>query len=138
MQSAARAYMKTQVNTTSQESLVLMLYDGALNFLKSARERMLEKDYAQKGILISNALDVIAELDGSLNREKGGEVSENLHKLYILCHSRLLKANMNMDVEQLDEVITMLSDLRSAFAQIMPKGPTQTNASPKLAGSFAR
>ena len=138
MQSAARAYMKTQVNTTSQESLVLMLYDGALNFLKSARERMLEKDYAQKGILISNALDVIAELDGSLNREKGGEVSENLHKLYILCHSRLLKANMNMDVEQLDEVITMLSDLRSAFAQIMPKGPAQPNVSPKLAGSFAR
>ena len=138
MQSAARAYMKTQVNTTSQESLILMLYDGAVKFLKRARERMLAKDYAEKGILISKALDIISELDSSLNQEKGGEVSENLHKLYILCRTRLLKANMNMDVEQLDEVITMLSDIRSAFAQILPHGAAQAKPASTRGNLYAR
>ncbi len=141
MHKAAQAYFETQVNTTSQGKLLLMLYDGAIKFLAQAKAKIAEKDYAQKGILISKAIDVISELDSSLNPAKGGELAEKMHGLYFFCNTRLLKANMDMDPSLIDEVIKILSGLRSAYAQIIPgeaaaldadkdQGPKKTTATP--------
>ncbi len=118
MLKAAKAYLSTQINTTSQGEVLLMLYEGAIKFLSQAKQRMREKNYAEKGILISKALDVIAELDGSLNAEKGGELAQNLHKLYFYCNTRLLRANLEMNEEYVDEVIKILEAMRTAFKQI--------------------
>lgn len=122
----AKAYFQTQVKTTTQGDLLIMLYDGAIKFLNQAKVKMVEKDYAQKGILISKAIDVIAELDGSLNSEKGGEVAQNLHNLYFFCNTRLLKANLEMNTEIVDEIIRILEGLREAFNQIKHEAPTIT------------
>ncbi len=119
MQKAAHAYLQTQVTTTTQGELLLLLYDGAIKFLNQAKEKIAERDYAGKGILISKALDIVNELDGSLNLEKGGELAENLHKLYFYCSTRLLNANLKMDVTFIDEVIKILSGLRAAYGQIV-------------------
>jgi flagellar secretion chaperone FliS len=119
MQSAAQAYLKTKVTTTSPAHIVLMLFDGAITALERSKEKIAARDYAQKGILISRAMDIIAELDGSLNGQKGGELAQNLHSLYVYCNTRLLAANMNMDSAIVDEIISILSELRSAFSQIM-------------------
>lgn len=115
MQTAVKNYLQTQVSTTTQGDLVIMLYDAALKFLHQAREKILEKNYAQKGILISKALDILAELQGSLNVNKGGELAERLQKLYFFCSSRLLTANLKMDVDKIDEVVGILTGLRDAF-----------------------
>ncbi|WP_462323343.1 flagellar export chaperone FliS [Desulfoplanes sp.] len=117
---AAKAYLKTQVTTTSQEELVIMLYDAAIKFLNRAKVKIEEKDMAQKGILISKTLDIIAELDGSLNAKQGGDLAQNLHKMYFYCNSRLLLANVKLDTVIIDEVIHILSEFRSAFAEILP------------------
>ncbi|NHZ47498.1 flagellar export chaperone FliS, partial [Nitratidesulfovibrio liaohensis] len=119
MQKAAHAYLQTQVTTTTQGELLLLLYDGAVKFLNQAKEKIAERDYAGKGILISKALDIVNELDASLNLEKGGELAENLHKLYFYCSTRLLNANLKMDVAFIDEVIKILSGLRGAYGQIV-------------------
>lgn len=114
----AQAYLKTQVTTTTQDHLVVLLYDGAINSLEKSKLKMAQRDFAQKGILISRALDVISELDCSLNSQKGGAIAQNLHALYVYCGTRLLTANMNMDPIIIDEIIGILSKLRSAFAEI--------------------
>ena len=119
MQKGAQAYFSTNIATTDQGQLLLMLYDGALKFLAQAREKMLERDMAGKGILISKTIDIVNELASSLNMEKGGTLAENLNNLYFLCTARLLQANAKLDVEQLDSVVNILSGLRSAYAQIV-------------------
>ncbi len=119
MQKAAHAYLQTQVTTTTQGELLLLLYDGAIKFLTQAKEKIAERDYAAKGILISKALDIVNELDASLNMEKGGELAQNLHKLYFYCSTRLLNANLKMDVAFIDEVVKILSGLRGAYGQIV-------------------
>jgi flagellar secretion chaperone FliS len=124
VRNAAQAYLKTKVTTSSQSHLVIMLYDGAITALEQAKEKILERDYARKGLLISRAMDVIAELDCSLNSQKGGEIAQNLHSLYFYCSTRLLSANMNLDTAILDEVIAILSGLRSAFAEIIGQEAT--------------
>ena len=133
MHKAANAYRQTQVTTTSPGHLVVLLYDGAITFLEQAKVRITEKNYAQKGILISQALDVIAELDSSLNTERGGEIAQNLHGLYMYCNNRLLQANLKMDTAIIDEVITILDSFRSAFAEI---SNTQPPIMPKPAAAY--
>ena len=119
MQKASVAYMQTQITTTNQGELLLMLYEGAINFLCQAKDEIEKKNYAEKGMLISKAMDIIAELDGSLNMEKGGELSKNLHQLYMFCNSHLLKASIKMNAKFVDDVINILEGLRSAYAQII-------------------
>lgn len=119
MHQAAKAYFETQITTTSPGKVLLMLYDGALNYLAQAKERIDAKDPAGKGILISKALDVINELASSLNAEKGGDLAANLTQLYFYCNKRLFMANLKMDNAIIDEVMTILSGIRSAYAQIL-------------------
>jgi len=119
MQKGAQAYLSTHIATTDQGQLLLMLYDGALKFLAQAREKMLARDMAGKGMLISRAIDIVNELASSLNMEKGGTLADNLNNLYFLCTARLLQANAKLDVAQLDSVVSILTGLRSAYAQII-------------------
>jgi flagellar protein FliS len=133
---AANAYMQTHVTTTTPGHIVVLLYDGAITFLEQAKEEIEAKNFAKKGILISQALDIIAELDGSLNNEKGGELSQNLHRLYMYCNTRLLRANLKMDTSIINEVIGILSSFRSAFAEISKSQPHP--APPKAAAYYAR
>ena len=119
MNKAAHAYFQTKVGTTDQGQLLLMLYDGALKYIQQARTKMLAKDFAGKGIMISKVIDIVNELAASLNMDKGGSLAVNLNNLYLLCTARLLRANLKMDVESLNSVETILSGLRGAYAQII-------------------
>ena len=119
MRQAARVYMETQVTTTSQGQVLIMLYDGAIKFLTQAKAHIRAKDYVKKGILISNAIDIINELASSLNSEKGGDLAANLNQLYFYCNKRLFMANSRMDIAPIDEVIKILGGIRSAYAQII-------------------
>lgn len=119
MNKAANAYFQTKMTTTDQGQLLIMLYDGALRYLAQARDKILAKDYAAKGVLISKVIDIINELSASLNMEKGGSLATNLNNLYVLCTARLLQANLKMNIESLDSVTQILSGLRSAYAQIV-------------------
>ncbi len=125
MHRAANAYLSTQVHTTSKGELLIMLYDAAIKFMKQAKVKIRDKDYAAKGVLISKAIEVIAELAASLNKEKGGELADNLNQLYLFCNTRLLQANMNMDTDKLDEVIKIIEGISSAYKEIIPKEDDQ-------------
>ena len=136
MNKAANAYFQTKVSTTDQGQLLIMLYDGALRYLAQARDKILAKDYAAKGVLISKVIDIINELSSSLNLEKGGSLATNLNNLYILCTARLLQANLKMNIESLDSVTQILSGLRSAYAQIVDT-PEAKKAASEIAAKLA-
>jgi flagellar protein FliS len=135
MSKAANAYLATQVTTTSQGRLLVMLYDAGIKFLKQAKEYMLAKDYAKKGILISRAIDIISELASSLNKEKGGQIAENLQALYTYCNFELARANLRMDAAKLDEIVNILTNLRDAYAQILPTVEGEGSPAGRVAGA---
>lgn len=120
MTNPARAYLATQVETTTQGELLIMLYEAAIKFLKRAKIEIDNKDYAKKGIYISKAMAIIHELAESLNKEKGGDITPRLNQLYMFCTSQLIKANIRLDNKMIDDVIRILDGLRSAYAQIVP------------------
>ena len=130
MANPARAYLATQVETTTQGELLIMLYEAAIKFLKRAKVEIDNKDYAKKGIYLSKAMAIIHELSECLNKDKGGEITPKLGSLYQFCTSQLIKANIRLDKKMIDDVIRILDGLRSAYAQIVPmhegKAPVET------------
>ena len=135
---ASQAYFQTRATTTSQGEVVILLYDGAISFLNRAIDQMKVNNYAEKGILISKALDVINELDSTLNHDKGGSLANNLHSLYLFCSTSLLKANLKMDIELVTKVIQILTGLKSAFQDIVNTPEAKAAAQETIMGQRAQ
>lgn len=120
---ALSAYSKvgieSDVATASPHKLISMLFEGALLSVAAARSHMMRKNIAAKGAAISRAIGIIDEgLKVSLDDKVGGELAQNLKALYeYMCH-RLLEANLQNDVEKLNEVGRLLSDLKGAWDAI--------------------
>lgn len=119
MINATQSYRQAQVNTVGRADITLMLYDGLLRFLDLAAEKMEQKQIQEKGNYISRALDIINELDSTLNMEKGGEVSKGLHQLYLITNKNLLMANLKNDLAVLKSVRSNMQVVRDAFFQAM-------------------
>jgi flagellar protein FliS len=117
-QLAQQHYITTQVGTADRLQLVIMLYDGAISFLGQAREKMAAQDAAAKGLLIGRALDIIAELNASLNFQASQELATNLFHLYNFMTSHLSRANSNWDLKALNEVMEMLQQLRESWVEV--------------------
>jgi len=122
-QAASKSYaaldLETSINSASPHKLILMLYEGAISSLHKARIFMQEKQTAQKGQEISRAISIIDEgLASCLNEEQGGDIAKNLASLYEYMSFRLMQANIHNNVEWLDEIIKLLTDLRGAWEQI--------------------
>ena len=120
-QCAHQQYLATQVNTADRLQLVVMLYEGAISFLRQARERIQAQDPVGKGLYLGKALDIIAELNASLNFPEGGEVAANLFRIYNFMSAHLTRANLNWDAEAVEEVIGMLETLREGWADVVKK-----------------
>lgn len=119
MINATQSYRQAQVNTVGRADITLMLYDGLLRFLDLAAEKMEQKQIQEKGNYISRALDIINELDSTLNMEKGGEVSKGLHQLYLITNKNLLMANLKNDLAILKSARNNMQVVRDAFFQAM-------------------
>jgi flagellar protein FliS len=112
------AYKTTAVVTQSRSRLVVMLYEGAIKFLRLAIKKLEEKDYAAKGYYINKAQDIINELNAVLNMESGGELSMSLRKLYTFMTRHLSEANVKKDPNMIKEVIDMLEELLQGWKSI--------------------
>lgn len=122
-------YRNVIANTTeSKEKILLILYESALTAVRIAQRGIEEKNPKLKGENISRVLTILTELDCALDREKGGELAENLSALYHYSMDRLGIANIRNDPEALKEVERLLAELYEGF-----KGAAQQNAGPVYA-----
>lgn len=109
-----QSYRQTQVETADQATLLLMLYSGALKFLRQAREAMEDDDFQETNRLLGRVQDILCELMGSLNPDLP-EISGSLFQLYEYMHYQLVQANVKKDPALIDEVTRMLNTLLEAW-----------------------
>jgi flagellar protein FliS len=120
-QPQVNAYKRNEVYTADPGTVLLMLYQGAIDFLKKAKERLGEGDLAGKGTYISKAHAIISEFISSLNHDVGGDLSRNLEDLYRFMLDRLVQAHVGNDSKPLDEVVSLLETLQQGWQQAVPK-----------------
>jgi flagellar secretion chaperone FliS len=113
-----RDYMRSKVETASKTQLVMMLYDGAIRFLTIGREKMLAGDIEAQNSYICKAQRILGELISTLDHQAGGEIADNLNRLYIYMLQRLVEANVNDQPEAVEEAIELLRELRAGWEQV--------------------
>jgi flagellar protein FliS len=115
---AKQAYAESSVLTASPERLVVMLYDGAIRFLRQAAHAMREGTPEQANDRLARANAILTELNCALDVERGGEVAERLRMIYLFCKRHTADANLHRDPAGLDAVVKLLGELRDSWAQI--------------------
>lgn len=98
--------------------LILMLMDGALERLAMARGCLERGDIAQKAALLQRTVGIIAELRASLDLPRGGPMAANLDDLYDYMERQLVRANSENRGAGLDEVSSLLNEIRSAWVAV--------------------
>ena len=112
------AYQDTAVTTQSKGRLIVLLYDGAIKFMKLAIKELQAGNYEAKGRYIIRAQDIINELNAVLDMDAGGEVAVNLRKLYCFMNNRLSQANVERNPQMIREVIALAEELNQSWKAI--------------------
>ena len=115
-----QAYAESSVLTASPGQLVVMLYDGAIRFLRQSAEHMRAGDRERARERMRRAEAVIDELNGTLDMTYG-DIAERLRAIYLFSKRRLIRANLDFDPAKVDGVARMLAELRDAFAQVVER-----------------
>lgn len=123
LQTRAAAYARIAVETGVANArpieLVVMLYDGALLSIACAKQHMAAGNVEAKGQSLSKAIEIITNgLKASLNLEVGGELAGRLAALYDYMCQRLVYANVHDSALTLDEVRSLLVELKEGWEEI--------------------
>jgi flagellar protein FliS len=124
----AKAYQRVGVDPgvdgSDPHTLVLLLFDGALEAIKHAQGHLAAGRVLEKGQALAKAARIVEEgLKASLDRQAGGALAQQLAALYDYATLRLLQANLRNDAKALAEVTKLLGDLRDTWAKIGKSAP---------------
>ena len=109
--------LQKQIETASKEELTLMLYEGGIKFLNQAIIALEKNDYVKANNLIQRTEDIVREFQITLDHKY--EISKSLDSLYEYMHHRLVEANMQKDIEILNEVLGMFREMRDTWKEAM-------------------
>lgn len=112
------AYQDAAITTQSKGRLIVLLYEGAIKFMKLAIKELETDNYEAKGRYIGRAQDIINELNAVLDMDGGGEIAANLRRLYSFMNGRLSEANTKRDPQMIREVITLMEELSQSWKAI--------------------
>ncbi|QEC46831.1 flagellar export chaperone FliS [Baekduia soli] len=112
-----QAYRDSAVLTASPEQLVVMLYDGAVRFLRQGEVAMGEGAVLHAGAKLTRAEAIIDELLATLNMDTG-EIAERLQAIYVFCKRTLIEARIQRSAEKIGQVAALLTSLREAWAKL--------------------
>lgn len=113
----AREYEHNSVFTATPEELTLMLYNGAVKFIKQTEFYIQDKAYDKANESCIKAQNIIHELMSTLDMKY--DISAQLYSLYEYIHRRLMEGNMKKDTEILREARGFVEELRSTWEQAM-------------------
>ncbi|NTU31048.1 flagellar export chaperone FliS [Brevibacillus sp. HB1.1] len=117
LQNAAQTYQSNQVTTATPADLTLMLYNGALKFIKQAKAALEEKDVIKAHEASLKVQNILYELMSTLNSDYG--ISKEFSKLYEYMLQRTIEANMRKDVRILLEVEELFVQFRDTWKEAM-------------------
>ncbi|MGA1862956.1 flagellar export chaperone FliS [Deferribacter thermophilus] len=121
MKNPIKTYLKNEIEGATKGKLVLLLYDGAIKYMKLACKYIDDKNIPEAHLNIVKAENIIYELMSTLNMEAGGEIAENLLKLYDFMVYQLIMANKDKDKSKIESVIKIMMILREGWKQIVDK-----------------
>ena len=130
---AIDSYGQVKVSTGASQSnnveLIQMLFDGLIESLSTAKGHIQHNNVTEKSKAIARASRIVLGLQGALDFEKGGDLAANLNELYNYTIRRLLHVNARNDLVALDEILGLMTEIRSAWETVPALIPRAATAS---------
>ena len=106
--------------TVAKTRQIVMLYDGAIRFIKQAQTAIMEKRVEDRFRLLVRASDVIVGLQNCIDFENGGKVAHTLHGFYTNISMRILSVNLHPkeSMALCDGIIDELKQMRDTWDSI--------------------
>ena len=111
------AYRKTHVMTANKETILLMMYSGAIRFVKRAITASEANQIEEKAKFVSKTQEIITELRSTLNFEVGGDIARQLDGLYAYLSRKLAEGSTENNTVHFKEVLTILTTLNEGWEQ---------------------
>ncbi|TVY09387.1 flagellar export chaperone FliS [Paenibacillus cremeus] len=108
-------YLETSIQTATPAQLLIMLYDGAIRFCRSAIEAVNQKKYEEAHNFFVRTQDIVMEF--AITLDKKAPMAEQLLSLYDYFIFRLTEANTQKVVEPAQEVLAHLMELKETWIQ---------------------
>ncbi len=108
---AFQQYRNQSIMTATPEELTLMLYNGCIKNILISKSCIDKNNISGANNSIIKAQLIIEEFIATLNMDI--PISENLSKIYDYIHNRLVEANISKNIEILDEILDLVTDLRN-------------------------
>ncbi|ETT41081.1 flagellin-specific chaperone flis [Paenibacillus sp. FSL R5-192] len=109
-------YRKSSVQTSSPGQLLIMLYDGAIRFVRTALDGLGTKDYEKVSLNLGKAQTIVSELAVTL--DQSSDIAENLNALYEYINFLLIDANTKKTSEPAEEALGYLKELKETWVQV--------------------
>jgi len=130
---SADAYLTQRVMGASPEQQAALIMEAGQRHLGKAVQALNRKDISGAASSLTRVLDAITEATLRLNYEDGGELVENLEKLYDGWTRELVAAGHLKDSRRLAVVAEQMGDIRQAWEQLHEKKTgTVLGASPSF------
>jgi flagellar protein FliS len=115
MNRAAQVYRQRAVETATPVGRVVLLYGAAIGSVRRAIDAIAAADVEKRVSEMNHVLAVLAELQGTLDFERGGEVARSLDRFYEAMRTRALQGSMCSSAETLELLATQLHQMREAW-----------------------
>ncbi len=126
------SYLQSKVMGADALELITMLYDRAIVALNIAKDSILKglnepETVTKKAKELGKATDILYYLNDILDKQRGGEIAENLSIIYTTLANELVRANLFNDVEIIEKCISILNNLKSAWEDIKKQAKESQN-----------
>ncbi len=118
LESYSTASTASQAAVANRVELIQMLFDGLIDSLSAARGHIEHNAIEEKSKALTRASRILVGLQGALDFQQGGDLAANLHELYAYAIRRLMHVNARNDLEALQEVHSLMSEVREAWRAV--------------------
>jgi flagellar protein FliS len=102
----------------SPNRMVAAIFDETISVLHEAKDAIASGDIETRCNAVSMAHELVGTLYLCLDTDRGGEVAENLGRIYGFILQRLHRINFENDQTTADEVIDLLQPLRDSWLEL--------------------
>lgn len=135
---ASNIYKMQRILTAPGVKLVAMLYDKAIDSLKDAVHAIEVGNIQARWNANLRAQEILTHLSATLDHSRGGEIAENLDRLYRFMLARLFLVDVNNDPKPALDVIALLEPLRASWHELANQGPAPIAEAPTASDALSK
>lgn len=132
-----KKFIKNMVDSASPEQLIVILYNGCLQWLAMAKKE-LEKSKEEKVPNWTNfshqmkmSVNIVEHLQDSLNHDINQQFADQLFNLYEFLKSHLMRANIEKSQDKIDFCIKIIGDLKNGWQEGINKLNEKSSQEPQ-------